>query len=633
MKYLNLVPACHDHLKNHPKRLQILMSLAEQGCKERYPDTAISRDQMLAVFQGAGIIKDRTALEAEETLSVDCYSIVSEYKCSYICPVCPLSGRYKNALESEEGILLSYALASPEHFFLLKESGVTSKLFQSLFLVNPVPTGTLVATLPLNRLAYFYLECTTDTLASFSSLPADITAAIERDNKKKLTRHNTSAIHIYLKQLQQSYHAGSEGAISRILKDNFGLTPALMLSKEGVQESHPPEAPARKPSADGGLPPLPDSGCLEGLLIPSVKTASSEVKPSALQEPALYMKKEPAGTEWVRQKPAAPISARKGPLFLPLSFSMEDNGGYPVILLSMSSAMDRKLFQDFLLNHPKVALEVITESATGAECLLFFGSQTFYLIRCNDMGAPDVLRHFLGKSPVRNQLCLDPYRLYCYLAKHNLTCQNVFSLRAAYTALTRIQNRSHLKTLYEMIKELVSHTNVHALPTHIFCMPYYCKMQEVMAQNHVFQQEDARKLFTEISAINTLLGISYDLQESVAAPPDSTLFELDENLDYKFHYQNESMHMKPGLYSVTYTIAVSQPECNIAMDVLYQFAKKELLLKFSYRLLTFRHDSFTFSTTEEDYAHLCEIVANMATHIAACKGQLPVHITEEKNPL
>ena len=68
-----------------------------------------------------------------------------------------------------------------------------------------------------------------------------------------------------------------------------------------------------------------------------------------------------------------------------------------------------------------------------------------------------------------------------------------------------------------------------------------------MAQNHVFQQEEARKLFTEISAINTLLGISYDLQESVAAPPDSTLFELDENLDYKFHYQNESMHMKPGL--------------------------------------------------------------------------------------
>lgn len=641
MKYLNVIPACHSYLVDDIKRPQILLSLAEQGCKERYPDTMVSREQLLTLFHGAGIIKDGVSLSGMETpLRADCFSIVSEYKCSFICPMCPLSVRYKNAREAEESALISYALATPGNFKLLKESGMDSKMFQSLFLINPIPTGSLVATLPLKRLVYFYLECTASTLHSFSSLPADITAAIERDNQKKLTKKNTVTINQYLKQLRKSYHAGNERTIAAILRDVYKLNPRMMPSAGEIKDLHPPEESILPPDlekkeliaenvSESKAQPA-DVVCLEGLLTQQVKAESPKAQPAIPRTPALFIKKNPLEVREILPKPESPMTGEKDALFLPSCFSKDNHGGYPVIMLSMDSAIDRETFLSFLLNHPKLALEVITDTKTGEECLLFFGSQVFYLIKCSDPGAADVLRQFLTKSSIRNQICLDPYRLYNYLSKHRLPVQNVFSLRAAYTTLAKIQNRSHLRTIHEMIKELVSRTNHHALPAYIFCMPYYLKMQEVIMQNHIFRQKEAQDLFLNISSINTLLGISYELQESVIVPSCTTLFELDENLDYSFHYIKDSMDMKTGIYSVTYTFSHSQPSNNIAMDLLYRFARKELMTKFSYRLLAFRHDSFTIATKEEDYSHLCEIVANMATHIATNKGLLPIYVSEER---
>lgn len=658
MKKLNLIPACHSYIKDNPKRTQILLSLAQQCCKEQYPDVSISKEQLISLFCSAGIIPDKTALSiTDEDINTTCFSIVSEYKCSFICQICPLSGRYKNALETEESALLSYALTNSQNYRLLKESGMNSKMFQALFLANPVPTGSLVATLPLNRLVYFYLECTADTIPSFASLPTDIAAAIEHDNQKKLTRDNIKSIKLYLKQLQKGYREGCENEIAAILRDHYGLVPKMALSKEETKDPRPPEKPDHPISKKeyDAMPDYPleepkmtkaiensggtseritqptDTICLEGLLTQPVKAAPQKIQP-AVQEPVLVVKRQP--TE-VKINPSCPDTVKaeiKESVFLPSCFSLDDSGGYPVISISMNRAFDRETFLMFLLNHPKLAIEVITDLKTGREYLLFYGSGTFYHVSCSDAEAADVLRQFLSKSPVRNHICLDPYRLYNYLAKYALPNQNVFSLRAAYTALAKTQNRNHLKTMNEMIKELASRTNANNLPAYIFSMPYYVKMQEVMTQNHVFRQKETQKLFADISSMNTLLGISYELQESVAVPSGTTLFDVDENLKYKFRYDKESMSMKSGLYSVTYTFADSRPGNNIAMDVLYQFARKDLLMKFSYRLLAFHHDSFTIATREADYSHLCEIVANMATHIATHKGLLPLYVSEERIP-
>lgn len=657
MKYLNLIPACHGFLKENPDRLQILLSLSVQGCRERYPDVVINQEQLLTFFRSTGIISGDAALpQADEAITADCFSVVSEYKCSYVCQICPLSARYKNAKESEESALLSYAMASPENFLLLRENGIESKSFQALFLVNPIPSGSLVATLPLNRLAYFYLECTAGTLASFKSLPADIAAAIARDNQKKLTQSNIKAISMYLQQIQKGYHEKSKESIAAILRDSYQLSPNMAKISEGTGEQHPPEKIIKKPPAspknEQQIPdrvtvtsdapdtletkrtndtiPSEDTACLEGLLIQS-SAITPPAAPTILKEPALIIKKAPGHADNTVQYKEPPMPAEKIIRFLPSCFSVYESGGFPIIQISMHKMTDREEFLLFMLNHPKLAVEVVTDPRTEGECLLFYGSGAFYLLSCNDEGVPDLLSLFLSKSPVRNQICLDPYRLCHYLATNNLPSHNVFSLRAAYTALAKAQKRNHLKTINEMILELASRTNLHALPAHIFCMQHYLKMYDVITRNTTFMQKEVQELFSSISSINALLGISYELQDSVVAPSGTALFDFNENMECNFHYDKE-MKMKTGIYSVTYTFVHAHPGNNMAMDVLYHFARKELLSKFSYRLLAFRQDSFTIATHEKDYIHLCEIVANIATHIATRKGLLPVYVSEERIP-
>lgn len=661
MKYLNLIPACHNYLKNHPKRISILLALAEQGCKDRYPDITVTQEQLLSLFQSAGITDNSTLItESAQLSSMDCFTIVSEYKCSFICQICPLCARYKNAKEAEESALLSYALSNPQNFNLLKTSGVESSLFQALFLVNPNPSGTLVATLPLNRLVYFYLECTASTLTSFSSLPSDITIAIERDNAKKLTKEHVKSILTYLKIIQKGYRGRSEESIAAILRDCYQLDLKLDLLKEPAHKPYSSEEkqilcsaeplkqdsvqsekelvvplnPAitdHKIEAASCKAPQPMEGdCLEGLLTSSVPTLPLVVSLPVNKTPALFINKAeslpPSLDTRVSATPAKQL------LFLPSQFPADEYGGYPVLRIDSGHASDREVFQTFLLNHPKLALEVVTDAKTGAECLLFYGSEAFYLLSTKPSEATDLLRQFLSKSSVRNQICLDPYRLYYFFVKNKMPYQGVFSLRAAYTAMAKTQKRAPFKSIDGMVLELVSRSNVYELPAHIFLCPHYLNMYNVITRNHSFQLHEAQQRFENISCINTLLGISYDLQETVNVPVDVHLFEIDEHFKYNFHYNKESMTMKSGIYSVTYTITSSHPDNSIAMEVLFYFARNELLTKFSYRLLIFHQDSFTIATKEKDYAHLCELVVNVATHIATQKEVLPIYVTEERIP-
>ena len=48
-------------------------------------------------------------------------------------------------------------------------------------------------------------------------------------------------------------------------------------------------------------------------------------------------------------------------------------------------------------------------------------------------------------------------------------------------------------------------------------------------------------------------------------------------------------------------------------------------------MLRFTSDSFTIATTEDNYAQLCEIVANLSTYLAEKQGLLPLTIKEERH--
>ena len=89
--------------------------------------------------------------------------------------------------------------------------------------------------------------------------------------------------------------------------------------------------------------------------------------------------------------------------------------------------------------------------------------------------------------------------------------------------------------------------------------------------------------------------------------------------------------MKKGICSVTFTLTAPGPLNGLVSNLLYRFAKQHLAEYFGYRMLRFTSDSFTIATTEDNYAQLCEIVANLSTYLAEKQGLLPLTIKEKRH--
>lgn len=92
----------------------------------------------------------------------------------------------QSGTKTEESLLLSYAMKNFGQFRFLKDAGVDSQKFTSLFLLNDHPDGKIVFTLPLFRLSYQYMERIADQKTDFSSLPSMIAGALDQNNKGKL---------------------------------------------------------------------------------------------------------------------------------------------------------------------------------------------------------------------------------------------------------------------------------------------------------------------------------------------------------------------------------------------------------------------------------------------------------------
>ena len=165
---------------------------------------------------------------------------------------------------------------------------------------------------------------------------------------------------------------------------------------------------------------------------------------------------------------------------------------------------------------------------------------------------------------------------------------------------------------------------------HIFSMLHYVKMYEVLENNPLMQDEQAKNEFEMLSGIDTLMGIGYELKDIT----DSLCHFVypKPKGDICFFYKPD-MTMKSGICSVTFTLSAFGPLNSLVSNFLYRFVKQHLPEKFGYRMLCFTSDSFTIATTEDNYAHLCETVANMSTFLAEKQGLLPLTVREEKHIL
>ena len=198
MTHTQKLPACSRHI-DKAKASDILYTLAKYASPKCLPDTDAAGFHSLLC--AAGIISPDSPLPQKRE-EATCFQIISKYKCGHLCQMCDYSSRNKNRLETEESLLLAYALKGWSCFQYLKGQGLLPEHFHAVFLLNDMPSGKTVATLPLFRLAYSFLERMGSPALKFGDLPVMIASALDQNNPGKLLPQNVQAILEYLRRLQ-----------------------------------------------------------------------------------------------------------------------------------------------------------------------------------------------------------------------------------------------------------------------------------------------------------------------------------------------------------------------------------------------------------------------------------------------
>lgn len=639
------LPACSRYISRE-KASDTLYSLAKYAAPRRLPDTDAAGFHSLLC--AAGIIPPDSPLP-EKREDATCFQVATEYKCGYMCQMCDYSSRNKNKLEAEESILLAYAMKGWNCFQYVQKEGLLPEHFHAVFLLNEMPSGRIAPTLPLFRLAYSFLERMGKPALKFSDLPVMIAGALDQNNPGRLLPQNVQTIMDYLRRLQAGSSSMKQEKIAEVLLQVLHPGQA---SGDPVQEEKDAEAaPCGSPEPDrtGGA----STECIDGLL---GSTPSAPAKGRPRKSPLSAASKAAGASDGApspivpdsdgqeRAGPAQDADARMAPptppdgslpaaspaseesLFLPACFSVHDSErtGYPFHAIEENPA-DLQQLAYFLQFNPLLGMEVVTDADSGAAMVLLCASNQFYYISCRNEQAVSLFHTYFSKSSVRRQICMDPYRVYCFLLKNDICCQNVYSLRRAYRVISQAKGKTGLKKPAGMIRELVSKDNIYSHSPYIFAMLQYVRMYEVLSAHALMQAQPQAERLRTLTFIDMFLGISYELGD--VADTTGEMFELDEDLVFRFRY-GAGIKMKDGILAVSFVFSSGEPVHPLVMELLGSFSRKRLAQMYGFRLLHYSQDSFIIAAPEKHYAQLCDSIANLAAFLAEKMNLLPINIKE-----
>lgn len=614
------LPACHRYLRDGGAADKLYTLAAKTA--PRHMEGVTEKD-FHALLLASSIISTDHPLP-KIIGDVSCFSVISEYKCGYICHMCPYAKRNKNGMETEESLLLSYAMKNFGQFRFLKDAGVDSQKFTSLFLLNDHPDGKIVSTLPLRRLSYQYMERVADQKTDFSSLPSMIAGALDQNNKGKLLPQNVQAIQQYLIRLRQNGTHISQDKITDTI--NRILHPSPIDDVPPKEETATPSCPVKPQAAD-------KPACISGLLDQPATEKRTNSQPAAQMSCKAELHTSAIVPEIIRPQDNAETASRvkdepqKESLYLPATFSPSEaeRTGFPFYSIMENTAELQRL-EIFLQFNPVIGAEIVEDADTKKQMLLLCASRQFYYVNPEHEQVLSLLHLYFSKSAIRRQVCMEPYKLYRFLQTSDIYHKNVYSLRTVYKLLAQIRNSQNVKTPSAMVKELTSRTNQYGYSPYIFTMLQYVKMYEVLSTQPLLETTEAREKLRTLTHIDSLLGISYELRD--VAQTEEPLFSMDEKREYQFLYQPE-IKMKEGIYSVTFSFSADNPCGSLVTDILCRIAQKDLAKIQGYRLLQYRQDALTIATSAQHYEQLCEAVTSLATYLAEKQELIPLIIKED----
>nr|WP_302143405.1 hypothetical protein [uncultured Schaedlerella sp.] len=268
MKKQFCIPACHQYIRNKDgsPNAQRIFSVTRSAYRAKYPEQSPADEELIAFLQANHIIPSDVKKEDLDMDHVElCFTIISQYKCNSICQLCAYSPLYKNQFEIQESILIGYALTSWNHLQSLISSGVTCRHFRAMI---PVSEKSAVLVVPLNRLAFEYLEKVPRSQKDMLSVTDKIITSLKENNRDKLSAADLKIAKKYLDNLFHSHFQDIKPEeIHRILKECFQLSyqeaDGICVSEQAVQKA---DIPCSESMADSGKKEEPKAACLEGFL-------------------------------------------------------------------------------------------------------------------------------------------------------------------------------------------------------------------------------------------------------------------------------------------------------------------------------------------------------------------------------
>lgn len=647
MKKELYIPACYKYIKKRDgtSDQQRIFSVAKSAFKAKYPDQKLEDNELISFLKTNHVIPEETKAEDLNTEHLElCFTIISQYKCNSICQLCAYSPLFKNQWEVQEFTLIGYTLRSWNNLQALLESGLTCRHFRAMI---PVSEKSSVSVIPLNRLAFEYMEKMPKSQSDMLSITEDIIRTLKENNKNKLSTDDFKIAKKYLDNLLLSnYHALPPEKIENILKKCFQLSfrPA---SRPSIQQEKQADVIGESPLH------------LEGLLAGKALTTAGNRKPlqetagkkktidcskgsgQILQEKTSVVniaeqvtkkkensKKENISCEKKLQtcytKDISSVQTKLTPVAdmerSPHTWQItsKDLQDFPVISLDMADTCQMRLFLEKLLMTPLLPMEIVTDDKMSARVFLYVQGK-FYIYSKSNLTILDTILPYIEKSAFRKIICYEPYQLYEYFYQQQAYGVALFSIRLGMDfACSPALWKCNINTVLHKICKAENPDNA---PTVMDSMRNYYKMLQYL--NRTGKEKDNR--YWEKYYIMKFIGYSYNRKRCFAT--QKPLFQTETIDGYQFTYTEKDKLMAPYI-AVCYRIQWRSKEEFPIEALLSEIMKHRIPETHEILLLSYGKNNMIFCLHPSEYGYLCDLVNNIACHFAELRKKSPVHIDE-----
>ena len=631
------VPSCYKYIKTKEGEAdyQRIYGVAVSAYQTKYPDAPIIKEEIFRYLQLSQVIPEKYN---PELLNMDyvelCFSIISQFQCNSICQICPYSTLYRNTHEKEETIVLGFALSTWENLQRIIQAGVTSRLFRAMI---PVSEKSKVMVVPLNRLAFEYLEKIPKSQEDMLSITDKIISILKRNNQNKLSASDFKIAKKYLDNLYNgNYTNCGDDVLKKALKDGFNISVEGISSKQQLADTNKSAPPVNnkplesKPAAHingflGKRPIQPEPQAVQKPDDKILQSASGTIKPK-IEQKTLKEENIDNNEKTADQKIISTYTVtnnlqpeRQHSTFLqfPWKLTKKDLKEKKTIILSQTQSFNQSILQEDLLLTPLLPMEVI--NVEGTSVLLFMANHKFYCFERNNPVILDMLLPYVTASSYRKILCYEPYLLYSYFASEQAFDVTITGLRF-YFAL--FKSLSSLK-LYpaEAIAKIcrINQTNFPDM------LALYKKTQLVFEKMLAKEDTEKVKQFREMNHIAKIVGYSETSHSQFY--PAATIVNAESQNGYIFNYKPGSQ-LKGTYRAVTFFLHWND-ESSFPTKEMLSILSDDIIFRKGSALLRFDEYSIVFAVLPEHYDYLCDKINEIGYRIAKKYKKLPVMIDEK----